>query len=94
MEKFIGLNGLIYISILYFKGPVYEYIIWFGIALFSDIWKEDVEVVTENTQGMEEIFKAYELYKNQFIKDQNYPIAMSGKISSKYVVFPIICIRH
>ena len=48
-------------------------------GIFSDIWIEDVEEVTAYSHGMEEIFRDYELYKNQFIKDLDYPIAISGK---------------
>ena len=35
-------------------------------GIYADIRKKEVDIVDETTPGMEEIFKAYEKYKNQF----------------------------
>ena len=52
-------------------------------GIYADIGKEEVEVVDENTPEMKHIFEAYEKYKNQFLADMDYPIAIRGK-SIKY----------
>ena len=55
-------------------------------GIFADIWKENVDEVTANHHGMKNIFEAYENYKNQFIVDLNYPIAILGMITMKFVI--------
>ena len=35
-------------------------------GIFADIRREKLEIIDENTPRMKHIFKAYEIYKNQF----------------------------
>ena len=49
-------------------------------GLYATLKKEEVDNVDEKTPGMEEIFEAYEKYKNQFMNDTIYPSALTGTL--------------
>ena len=47
-------------------------------GIFSDVWKEESADIDENNDGMRDIFKAYESFKNNFHKEISYPIGILG----------------
>ena len=47
-------------------------------GVYASIWKEELEIVTENSEGMKWIFDAYNEYKNMFSKNILYPVGTAG----------------
>ena len=47
-------------------------------GLFSDVWKDDSTEIDENTDGMRDIFKSYENFKNNFYQEIPYSIGILG----------------
>ena len=48
-------------------------------GVFSDVWKEESTEIDENTDGMKDIFKSYETFKNNFYQEISYSIGILGK---------------
>ena len=47
-------------------------------GVFSDVWKDDLKEIDENTVGMRDIFKSYENFKNKFYEEISYSIGILG----------------
>ena len=47
-------------------------------GVFSDVWKDDLKEIDENTVGMRDIFKSYENFKNKFNEEICYSIGILG----------------
>ena len=50
-------------------------------GIFSDVLKEELAKIDENTDDMRDIFKAYENFKNLFHQEITYPIGILGNIN-------------
>ena len=48
-------------------------------GVFSDVWKDESIEIDENTDGMRDIFKSYETFKNKFYQEIPYSIGILGK---------------
>ena len=48
-------------------------------GLYADIIKDKVDIIDDNTPGMNDIIEVYEYYKNQFFKDIRFPYPIYGK---------------
>ena len=50
-------------------------------GIFSDVLKEELAKIDENTDDMRDIFKAYENFKNLFHQEITFPIGILGNIN-------------
>ena len=55
-------------------------------GIFSDVWKEESPEIDENTDGMRDIFKAYEHFRNHFKQEISYPIGILGNINRQHLI--------
>ena len=49
-------------------------------GIFADVWKGESADIDENTDGMKDIFKAYESFKNNLLEEISYPFGISGVV--------------